>query len=86
VSNSRRHGHAEKIVVGWESTDWEYHLWVEDDGLGFSPGDQELENENASHFGLKNMARRVERLGGTIDIVSAPGDGTTIQIRWPRTL
>jgi signal transduction histidine kinase len=85
VSNSRRHGSAKHIVVGWESTDWEYHLWVEDDGRGFTPDSPETQTD-ASHFGLKNMGRRIDRLGGTMDVVSAPGEGATIQFRWPRTL
>lgn len=82
VSNARRHGHASRIVVGWESTDWEYHLWIEDDGKGFEPGLVETNH----HFGLDNMLRRIERLDGTVDITSAAGDGTTVQFRWPRGL
>ncbi|MCY0909986.1 MAG: GAF domain-containing sensor histidine kinase [Sulfobacillus thermotolerans] len=82
VSNSKRHGHATQIVVGWESTDWEYHLWIEDNGQGFDPERVDLGSNN--HFGLANMQRRMERLGGTMDISSAPGEGTTVQFRWPR--
>ncbi len=80
VSNSKRHGQADRIVVGWESTDWEYHLWVEDNGRGFEPREDE-----GHHFGLANMERRMERLGGVMDIASTPGDGATIQFRWPRS-
>ncbi len=83
VSNSKRHGHAEQITVGWESTDWEYHLWVEDNGEGF-PADR-VETTSRQHFGLANMQRRIERMGGTMDVSSEPGNGTMIQFRWPRT-
>ncbi|PSR20292.1 MAG: histidine kinase [Sulfobacillus acidophilus] len=83
VSNAKRHGNAHHIVVGWASTDWEYHLWVEDDGQGFNP--DAAEASGANHFGLQNMRRRMERVGGTMDISSAPGEGTTIQFRWPRS-
>lgn len=83
VSNAKRHGNANHIVVGWASTDWEYHLWVEDDGQGFNPELTESAGDN--HFGLQNMRRRMERVGGTMDISSAPGEGTTIQFRWPRS-
>lgn len=82
VSNSRRHGSASRIVVGWESTDWEYHLWVEDNGRGFVP--QPPEDTPSSHFGLRNMGRRIQRLGGSMDVSSEPGEGATIQFRWPR--
>lgn len=82
VSNARRHGNAQHIVVGWESTDWEYHLWIEDDGSGFDP---DSVDEASNHFGLQNMRRRVERMGGSLDISSEPGEGTTLQFRWPRS-
>lgn len=81
VSNARRHGHATRIVVGWESTDWEYHLWIEDNGSGFEPKSA----DTSHHFGLANMSRRIERLEGVIDITSAIGQGTTIQFRWPKS-
>ncbi len=81
VSNSKRHGNANRIVVGWESTDWEYHLWVEDDGSGFRP---EAFEDSPNHFGLQNMRRRMQRMGGSMDISSAPGEGATVQFRWPR--
>ncbi len=83
VSNALRHGMAERIVVGWQSTDWDHHLWVEDNGKGFDP--DLLGDDYSAHFGLKNMARRMEQMGGVMDIASAPGEGATIQFRWPRT-
>ena len=82
VSNALRHGMAERIVVGFQSADWEYHLWVKDNGRGFNP--ELLGDDLSAHFGLKNMARRMEQMGGTMDITSAPGEGATIQFRWPR--
>ncbi len=84
VSNSKRHGHADQITVGWESTDWEYHLWIEDNGQGF-PADGADAPDAGHHFGLANMQRRIERMGGTMDVSSEPGSGTMIQFRWPRT-
>ncbi len=81
VSNASRHGQASRIIVGWESTDWEYHLWVEDNGVGF---DSEA-TSGEQHFGLANMNRRMEKLNGTMDITSTPGRGTTVQFRWPRS-
>lgn len=81
VSNAKRHGQATHVVVGWESTQWEHHLWVEDDGQGFQLGELDV---NSHHFGLENMRRRMERLEGTMDITSDCDQGTTVQFRWPR--
>ena len=45
---------------------------VVDDGAGFDP------EETAYGTGLQGMADRLDALGGTIDVRSAPGSGTTI--------
>jgi len=57
---------------------------VRDDGCGFTVGEQV--GPAQGHFGLDGMRERVERLGGSLAIVSAPGEGTTITARVPRTL
>ena len=46
-----------------------------DDGCGFDR--QQL----AGGFGLQNMQERVDRLGGTLNIISAPGRGTEISVK-----
>lgn len=81
ISNAVRHGRATQIVVGWESTDWECHLWVEDNGQGFLVPD---DAEAGQHFGMVNMRRRMERMGGVMEVASDPGHGTMVQFRWPR--
>jgi signal transduction histidine kinase len=53
---------------------------VRDDGGGFDPANRPGQAEG--HFGLDGIAERIERLGGTFEIKSTPGNGTkaTIQI------
>ncbi len=48
-------------------------LEVRDDGEGFDPA-----GSFPGHLGLKSMRERVARLGGTLRIESAPGEGTRI--------
>jgi PAS domain S-box-containing protein len=53
-----------------------------DDGCGFDPsllGPTDL----AGHFGLRQMRERILDLGGTLDIHSAPGQGTELIITLP---
>ena len=50
---------------------------VEDDGKGFEPATV------VSSSGLQNMRDRLEALGGSLHVASAPGRGTTIQGRVP---
>ena len=45
---------------------------VEDDGKGFDPGTV------TQGSGLQNMRDRLEALGGSLDVRSAPGRGTTV--------
>ena len=81
VSNARRHGAADTIRVGWDSTEFEYQLWIEDDGQGFD----DAGDGNGQHFGLMNMRRRLERWQGTMDISSRKGRGTVVMFRLPHT-
>jgi signal transduction histidine kinase len=54
---------------------------VGDDGRGFELGSQAGPREG--HFGLAGMRERVERLGGTWEIDTAPSQGTRIRIVVP---
>ena len=53
-------------------------LEVSDDGAGFDP-----EGDFSGHLGLKSMRERAARLGGTLRVESASGEGTTIRVRIP---
>ncbi len=55
---------------------------VRDDGRGFDPA-QLGPVDRAGHFGLHQMRERILDLGGTLDIHSAPGQGTELVITLP---
>ena len=80
VSNAVRHGEAAKIRIAGEVRSGTLRISVRDDGCGFDPANRPGQAEG--HFGLDGIAERIERLGGTFEIKSAPGKGTkaTIQI------
>jgi signal transduction histidine kinase len=50
---------------------------VGDDGKGFDPA------TTKRGAGLTNMTDRLDALGGDVDVMSAPGDGTTLRGRLP---
>jgi signal transduction histidine kinase len=54
-------------------------LDIEDDGSGFVPPENEL--ANVGHFGVLGMRERMEQIGGTLEVSSAPGEGTAISAR-----
>ena len=53
-----------------------------DDGRGFDP-QQLAPVDREGHFGLRQMRERILDLGGTLDIRSAPGQGTELVITLP---
>ena len=53
-------------------------LEVRDDGIGFDPS-----GSFPGHLGLESMRERAERLGGTLEVESRPGNGTRILVRVP---
>jgi signal transduction histidine kinase len=52
----------------------ELQLVVEDDGAGFDPA------APRTGVGLRSVQARVQYLGGTLDVQSRPGHGTTVSI------
>ena len=51
-------------------------LLIQDDGCGF-----DLTSSTENHFGLEGIRQRALFLGGTADIKSKPGAGTTIHVK-----
>jgi PAS domain S-box-containing protein len=78
LHNTVKHAQAEGVELRLEQEAGEILLEVRDDGEGFDPG-----GSFPGHLGLKSMRERVARLGGTLRIESAPGEGTRIRARIP---
>ena len=77
VLNSVDHSSANEIKIEliWEEEGIVFS--VKDDGIGFSQS--KISNvPEAGHFGLLNLKLRAERVGGTVDIISAEGEGTSV--------
>ncbi len=76
--NASRHAGATVISVHLSATPTRVEARVTDDGRGFDP------NSIAErHFGLAIMRERAARLGGSVQVESAPGVGTTIRAEIP---
>jgi signal transduction histidine kinase len=52
---------------------------VADDGPGFNPDAA----ARSGRLGLAGMRERAELLGGSFEVDSAPGAGTTVRVWWP---
>lgn len=79
LSNVRRHSAASHVAVTLADTGAAVKLELRDNGRGFVVG-----APGAGGQGLRNIAERVARLGGSLDLQSAPGEGTTARILIPR--
>jgi signal transduction histidine kinase len=81
LMNVRKHARARLVRVSLSSGDEMYNLGVQDDGVGFDP--VEALRVRPGHLGLAALSERVELAGGTLRIDSAPGRGSTIEVRIP---
>lgn len=85
IDNVREHCPAETWVWLLVEDDGEaVTVSVRDDGPGFAPG-RLAEAAAAGRLGIaQSIEGRVRELGGTVAIVSAPGEGTEVELRVPR--
>ncbi len=81
LTNVAKHAGTDSASVRVEQRDERLHVSVADDGAGFDPACVgRAENEG---FGLFSIRERVQAIGGTIQIESAPGSGTRISVAMP---
>ena len=78
LANAMRHAGAERVDVTLDLRRECLALEVRDDGCGFDPGDR-----RAEALGLTSMAERAQALGGRFEILSQPGEGTTVRVALP---
>ena len=77
LNNLTRHAGATAATVRLRALDDGLLLAVADDGVGFDPDTP----GTGGHLGLASMRERVRLVDGTLDIESAPGQGTTV-VAW----
>lgn len=79
LSNALRHSKASNINISLLNSVNNVILKVEDDGVGF-----DTNQTKSASYGLKNIRERSVLLGGDAKIISAPNQGTSIEIRIPK--
>jgi signal transduction histidine kinase len=78
ISNVLRHSGASHVVLTFDFEPHGICLSVCDNGRGFDPDTLE---RSGRHLGLTSMAERAAELGGTCNIDSRIGEGTTLTVR-----
>ncbi len=80
LNNIWKHARAEKVSVLLEKDRNKVSLIVEDNGIGFNPSGKANRRKG---IGLVGMSERAKICGGSLEIESAKGSGTTVFARLP---
>jgi hypothetical protein len=79
IHNVKKHAAARHLFVQLEYGNEEIALEVRDDGRGFTAN--EKSESMPGHYGLTGMRERAAVIGGTLEVTSEPGAGTTVWLR-----
>jgi two-component system sensor histidine kinase UhpB len=83
VTNIARHAEAHHARLSLSLEQSNLVLCIEDDGKGFDVAASERETNGNHHWGLFGLRERVELLGGTLQLKSEPGRGTSLRVEIP---
>jgi len=81
LTNTVKYAGAGRVDVSLEEHDQVIRLTVADDGSGFDP-----QSKVGLGLGLRGMEERAELVGGSLDVRSTPGAGTTVVLDVPKKL
>jgi signal transduction histidine kinase len=75
LTNAAKHAHASVVNVELDAHDAILRLAIRDDGIGGA--------DLGKGSGLVGLSDRIEALGGTLEVTSPPGSGTTLLVEFP---
>ena len=84
IHNVKKHAGAKHLFVQLEYRPDAVALEVRDDGRGFAAGEEQglvAEHDGTGHFGLTGMKERAAAIGGSLEVTSEPGVGTTVRLQ-----
>jgi signal transduction histidine kinase len=74
VANAIKHSRCRSVTIELRYASESVGLMIEDDGSGFVPA------VSSGHFGLLDMRERAQSIGSQLQVLSEPGQGTTITL------
>jgi len=77
MGNAARHAGVEEVSVFLDAGDTGISVYVRDRGAGFDPNAVAADRRGVA----ESVRGRMERVGGTARIVSAPGEGTEVELK-----
>jgi signal transduction histidine kinase len=82
LTNVARHAKASRVEVSIQKFDSTARMDINDDGRSFQV-ERKLDAKGNKRLGLLGMRERIEMVGGTFCVESAPGHGTTVRVEIP---
>jgi len=80
LHNAERYGGGADLLVQATASGDRLCFRISDNGPGFDP---RVELSKTGHMGLVGMNERAESLGGQLQLITAPGEGTRIEVELP---
>lgn len=84
LTNVRKHAGASRVWIHCKGEGAQLVVTIQDDGRGFHP--DLVPAAGRPSFGLLIMRERAESVGGSLELVSQPGQGTQVIVRVPAIL
>lgn len=78
LANIARHSQGDQVKISLGNVGDDTVLKIMDNGVGFEP------DKVARGVGLRSMQERAETLGGTVEVTSIIGEGTTLKVSVPQ--
>jgi len=83
LTNVVKHAQASKVKVSIRKVGSKIKVRIEDDGVGFDPAQVTAKAVKTGAFGLFSIRERLEHIGGSFEIESAPGRGCRVVVVAP---
>jgi signal transduction histidine kinase len=85
LTNIHRHSKSSVAVIRLQRADGKIRIAVKDAGVGMAQPSAATGWNSPLGIGIAGMRERVKQLGGTFEIKSKPGRGTTLSVELPVT-
>jgi signal transduction histidine kinase len=86
LTNAGKYAQATQVNLTLTYMEDQTVLDVQDNGVGFDPPLAALKAEMDHGYGLAALRERAAQLGGSLEVESAPGEGTTVVIALPASV
>ncbi|MBT2657847.1 sensor histidine kinase [Bacillus sp. ISL-18] len=80
LANAQKHSQSTQVELTVSSLDEKIYFIYQDNGVGF---DTEIQVNTFEHIGLSGMRKRIDSIGGEVEIYSAIGKGVNVLITLP---